>query len=39
MENRVKLDIFYLENWSFILDLKIIGQTIINVFKGEDKAY
>ncbi len=39
MENRVKLDIFYIENWSFILDIKIIGQTIINVFKGEDKAY
>ena len=39
MENRVKLDIFYIENWSFLLDMKIIGQTIINVFKGEEKAY
>ena len=39
MENRVKLDIYYIENWSFFLDLKIIGQTIINIFKGEDKAY
>ncbi len=39
MENRVKLDIFYMENWSFFLDLKIIGQTIINIFKGEEKAY
>ncbi len=39
MENRVKLDIYYIENWSFILDLKIIGQTILNVFKGEVKAY
>ncbi len=39
MENRVKLDIYYIENWSFLLDLKIIGQTILNVFKGEEKAY
>jgi len=39
MENRVKLDIFYIENWSFFLDVKIIGQTFINIFKGEDKAY
>ena len=39
MANRVKLDIFYIENWSFLLDLKIIGQTITNVLKGEQKAY
>jgi putative colanic acid biosynthesis UDP-glucose lipid carrier transferase len=39
MEFRVKLDIFYIENWSFLLDLKIIGQTITNIIKGEKKAY
>ncbi|MEN8185835.1 MAG: undecaprenyl-phosphate glucose phosphotransferase [Bacteroidota bacterium] len=39
MENRVRLDIFYIENWSFIMDIKIIGQTVLNVFKGENKAY
>ncbi|WP_179318735.1 exopolysaccharide biosynthesis polyprenyl glycosylphosphotransferase [Winogradskyella helgolandensis] len=37
--NRVKYDIFYIENWSLLLDLKIIGLTIINVVKGDDKAY
>lgn len=37
--NRIKFDIFYIENWSFILDIKIIVQTILNAFKGEDKAY
>jgi putative colanic acid biosysnthesis UDP-glucose lipid carrier transferase len=37
--NRVKYDIFYIENWSLLLDLKIITQTFINALKGEDKAY
>lgn len=39
IENRVRLDIFYIENWSFFLDIKIIFQTLISVFKGEEKAY
>lgn len=39
IQNRVRLDIFYIENWSFFLDVKIIFQTIFNVFKGEEKAY
>jgi putative colanic acid biosynthesis UDP-glucose lipid carrier transferase len=39
MEGRVKRDVWYLENWSFFLDLKIIVVTIINMFKGESKAY
>jgi putative colanic acid biosynthesis UDP-glucose lipid carrier transferase len=37
--NRVKYDIFYLENWSLLLDLKIILQTVLNILKGEEKAY
>ena len=37
--NRIKFDIFYVENWSFFMDLKIIVQTVINAFKGEEKAY
>ncbi|WP_339342893.1 exopolysaccharide biosynthesis polyprenyl glycosylphosphotransferase, partial [uncultured Polaribacter sp.] len=39
IKNRVRLDIFYIENWSFFLDIKIIMQTVLNVFKGEEKAY
>lgn len=39
MINRIKFDVFYIENWSFMLDLKIIVQTVINIFKGEEKAY
>ena len=39
IQNRIRLDIFYIENWSFLLDIKIILQTVFNVFKGEEKAY
>lgn len=37
--NRVKYDIFYIENWSLLLDLKIALQTFTNAIKGEEKAY
>ena len=39
IQNRIKFDVFYIENWSFLLDVKIVFQTILNIFKGEDKAY
>lgn len=39
IKNRVRLDIFYIENWSFFLDIKIIIQTVLNVFKGDETAY
>ena len=37
--NRVKYDIYYLENWSILMDLRIIYKTISNAFTGEEKAY
>ena len=37
--NRVKNDIYYIENWSFLLDIKIIFSTIFNAISGEKKAY
>ena len=37
--NRVKYDIFYIENWSLLLDVKIMAQTLQNAIKGEEKAY
>ena len=37
--NRIKYDIYYMENWSLLLDLKIIYLTIKNAINGEKKAY
>lgn len=39
MEQRVEHDVWYLENWSFLLDMKIIFLTVWNVFKGEENAF
>ena len=39
IKNRIRLDIFYIENWSIFLDVKIILQTVFNVYNGEEKAY
>jgi putative colanic acid biosynthesis UDP-glucose lipid carrier transferase len=39
MKDRVDHDIWYIENWSLLLDLKIIYRTVLNVFRGEQNAY
>ncbi len=39
MINRIKFDVYYIENWSLLMDIKIIIQTVVNIFKGEEKAY
>ncbi len=39
IKNRVRLDIFYIENWSILLDFKIIINTLIAMLKGDEKAY
>ena len=39
MEKRVEYDVWYAENWTFFLDLKIIFRTIWNAIVGEDNAY
>jgi len=37
--NRIRMDIFYLEKWTVLLDIKIIYQTIYNSLHGEENAY
>ncbi len=39
MEERIKKDIWYIENWSFWLDIRIIYLTVRNIFIGDEKAY
>ncbi|KOS07092.1 hypothetical protein AM493_14395 [Flavobacterium akiainvivens] len=39
MQNRIRYDVFYIENWSILLDIRIIIQTVVNIFMGEEKAY
>ncbi len=39
MEKRTKYDIWYIENWSFLLDLQIIILTIVRTLLGDKQAY
>lgn len=39
MEKRVDCDVWYIENWTFTLDLKIIFRTVLNAVRGEKNAF
>lgn len=39
MEKRVENDVWYIEHWSFLLDLKIIAITALQAIKGDEHAY
>lgn len=39
MKSRVRLDLFYITNWSFYLDMKIIFLTVSQVMNGHKNAY
>lgn len=38
MEKRVEYDIWYIENWNILLDVKIIFLTFVLLFKGDENA-
>jgi putative colanic acid biosynthesis UDP-glucose lipid carrier transferase len=38
MEKRVEYDVWYIENWSLLLDVKIILLTLYNMIRGEENA-
>ncbi|MFT7029930.1 MAG: lipopolysaccharide/colanic/teichoic acid biosynthesis glycosyltransferase [Marinoscillum sp.] len=39
MSGRVRLDRFYVKNWSLVLDVKIIVLTMTSMMKGSENAY
>lgn len=39
MEDRIKKDVWYIENWSFWLDIKIMFLTVYNAVAGDKQAY
>jgi exopolysaccharide biosynthesis polyprenyl glycosylphosphotransferase len=36
---RTKYDLYYIENWSLLLDLKILLRQVLNQFRGDHNAY
>lgn len=36
---RTKYDLYYIENWSLLFDIKIILRTVLNQFRGDRNAY
>jgi exopolysaccharide biosynthesis polyprenyl glycosylphosphotransferase len=39
MENRVRLDRYYIEHLAFWLDIKIVFLTVVSLLRGSEKAY
>jgi len=39
MQRRIEHDLYYIENWSFLFDLTIVGRTIVAVLRGDKNAY
>ncbi|MFY0256271.1 undecaprenyl-phosphate glucose phosphotransferase [Chitinophaga sp. 30R24] len=39
MKNRLEADVYYLEHWSLLFDLKIVFLTIWNIIRGDNKAF
>jgi putative colanic acid biosynthesis UDP-glucose lipid carrier transferase len=35
MQARIKFDLWYIENWSLALDLKILALTAVRIWKDE----
>lgn len=39
IQKRVEADIWYVENWSLILDFRIVFMTVRNMFLGDERAF
>lgn len=39
IEERTRYDLYYVENWSILFDVKIIVKTIFHIFRADSNAY
>jgi Undecaprenyl-phosphate glucose phosphotransferase len=39
IEERTRYDLYYVENWSLLFDIKIIIKTMVAIAKGENRGY
>lgn len=39
MRNRIRLDKFYIENWSLLFDIEIVIKTLLNSFRKDQNVY
>ena len=39
MERRVEHDVWYIENWTLLLDIKIVIRTVLNAFSEDENAF
>ena len=39
IEERTRYDLYYVENWSVLLDLKIMVKTLFHIFRRDNNAY
>ena len=39
IEERVRYDLYYVENWSVLFDIKIIARQIVTLFRKDNNAY
>ncbi len=39
MQRRINFDLYYIHRWTFWLDIQIIIQTVVNIFRGDQNAY
>jgi len=38
MESRVEYDVHYMKNWTFLMDIRCVIFTVINMIRGEKNA-
>ncbi len=39
MQHRIEHDLYYIEHWSFLLDISIIARTAVHLVRGDKNAY